>query len=274
MNSPADRENPIGVIMFGSPSSMFSAACASLLYEQGMLSVVVIPGQKRRGSGRIPLPTLLSAGFLRLWQESRRIRRKTGLLRSTEFLSLGEFLAARDDVPAIRFSRNRETLQSRLDRHGAKGRRVLVCCGFPRRIPADLRGFQHMVNIHPGILPQNRGPNPFFWTLAGGHTVTGVSVHLLTAEFDAGDILLSAEAPVPHGSTEFELEMISSALLDELVPDLVNRIDALVSSSSSQGPGEYHGRPSPEDRRKHGILRVLSVRDIIGFLRTDRHASV
>ena len=45
------------------------------------------------------------------------------------------------------------------------------------------------VNIHGALLPQYRGCNPIQWALLNNETATGVTMHYMTAEFDAGDII-------------------------------------------------------------------------------------
>jgi methionyl-tRNA formyltransferase len=45
------------------------------------------------------------------------------------------------------------------------------------------------VGVHPSLLPRHRGPNPFFWTIDLGDEVTGVTVHRLARDYDAGAIL-------------------------------------------------------------------------------------
>lgn len=79
---------------------------------------------------------------------------------------------------------------------------AIVVAGFPRLLPSHiLRGCTTgpVVNAHPALLPQDRGPSPLFWALRRGDTETGVTVHELTDEFDSGDILLQLRWPMPFG---------------------------------------------------------------------------
>jgi len=45
------------------------------------------------------------------------------------------------------------------------------------------------VNVHPSLLPDGRGPAPVQWILSTHPDAAGVTIHKLTAEADAGDIL-------------------------------------------------------------------------------------
>ena len=50
---------------------------------------------------------------------------------------------------------------------------------------APLGGF----GVHPSLLPKHRGPDPYFWAIDSGETVTGVTAHRLAEEYDTGAIL-------------------------------------------------------------------------------------
>ncbi len=82
---------------------------------------------------------------------------------------------------------------------------VSVSC--PQRIRAKLlnlpeRGF---VNIHSSLLPAYAGLAPYFWVLAENQPQTGITVHYMTEEFDAGNILVQRAMPVPPAISAFEL---------------------------------------------------------------------
>jgi methionyl-tRNA formyltransferase len=55
------------------------------------------------------------------------------------------------------------------------------------------------LGVHPSLLPRHRGPDPYYWTILRGDTVTGVTAHLLDAEYDTGAMLGKRELAVdPH----------------------------------------------------------------------------
>ncbi len=51
------------------------------------------------------------------------------------------------------------------------------------------------LNLHPSLLPAYRGPNPINAQLQAGDHRFGVSLHLLSPQFDRGDILAQAVLP-------------------------------------------------------------------------------
>ena len=58
-----------------------------------------------------------------------------------------------------------------------------------------------IVNIHPSLLPKYRGLDTHARAIAAGDKVSGCSVHLVTEELDAGEVLGQAEVPIEPGDT-------------------------------------------------------------------------
>ena len=75
---------------------------------------------------------------------------------------------------------------------------VVALAGFMRIIPPDFiaRWTGRMINIHPSLLPRHRGLDTHAGVLAAGETVTGATVHLVTAQVDAGEALGQVEVAV------------------------------------------------------------------------------
>jgi phosphoribosylglycinamide formyltransferase 1 len=81
---------------------------------------------------------------------------------------------------------------------------ALVClAGFMRRVGAPLiDAFPGaVVNIHPSLLPSFPGLDAQRQAMAHGVKVSGVTVHLVTAELDAGPIVLQRSVPVLDDDT-------------------------------------------------------------------------
>ncbi len=58
-----------------------------------------------------------------------------------------------------------------------------------------------MVNIHPSLLPAHKGTHVHEAVLAAGDTVSGATVHLVTADLDGGPILGALRVAVVPGDT-------------------------------------------------------------------------
>jgi phosphoribosylglycinamide formyltransferase-1 len=90
-----------------------------------------------------------------------------------------------------------------------RARHVEIVClaGFMRLLSAVfVDAFPHAVlNIHPSLLPAFPGVDAQHQALAHGVKITGVTVHLVTPELDAGPIILQAAVPVLEGDTDEDL---------------------------------------------------------------------
>jgi len=84
---------------------------------------------------------------------------------------------------------------------------ICVAC-FPYRLPDRLLRIPRLgsVNVHPSLLPDNRGPDPLFWNFRRGDAFTGVTVHVMDSGFDTGPILLQERMQIPDGISEPALE--------------------------------------------------------------------
>jgi phosphoribosylglycinamide formyltransferase-1 len=58
-----------------------------------------------------------------------------------------------------------------------------------------------IVNIHPSLLPKYRGLDTHARAIAAGDPISGCTVHVVTEELDAGEILASAQVPIERGDT-------------------------------------------------------------------------
>jgi phosphoribosylglycinamide formyltransferase-1 len=79
-----------------------------------------------------------------------------------------------------------------------------------------------LVNIHPSLLPKYRGLDTHARAIEAGDSVSGCSVHIVTEELDAGDVLGRAEVPIVSDDTEATLEQRVLAAEHRLYPDILN----------------------------------------------------
>jgi phosphoribosylglycinamide formyltransferase-1 len=69
-----------------------------------------------------------------------------------------------------------------------------------------------IVNIHPSLLPSFPGVNAQAQALAHGVKVSGVTVHLVNADLDAGPIIVQRVVPVRDDDTA---DALSARILEE-----------------------------------------------------------
>ena len=91
----------------------------------------------------------------------------------------------------------------------------LVClAGYMRLVGAPLLGAfpNAILNIHPSLLPAFPGVDAQRQALEHGAKVSGVTVHLVTAELDGGPIVIQRTVPVLDGDTP---DTLSARILAE-----------------------------------------------------------
>ena len=84
-----------------------------------------------------------------------------------------------------------------------------------------------IVNIHPSLLPKYRGLDTHRRAIEAGDGVSGCSVHVVTEELDAGEVLGQAEVPILPNDDAASLEQRVLAAEHQLYPmvlsEFVNR---------------------------------------------------
>lgn len=78
---------------------------------------------------------------------------------------------------------------------------LVVLAGFMRILtPTFIQAFAgRLINLHPSLLPRHRGLETHRRALEAGDTEHGASVHFVTADLDAGPVIMQAHLPIePH----------------------------------------------------------------------------
>lgn len=101
---------------------------------------------------------------------------------------------------------------------------VVVLAGFMRILkePVISAYSGRIVNVHPSLLPKHKGANAPQLALDAGDAETGCTVHLVTAEIDAGRTLAQATVPVLAGDTAISLHARIKEEEHKLLPRVLN----------------------------------------------------
>ena len=101
-----------------------------------------------------------------------------------------------------------------LKSHGVN---IVILAGYMKRIgPQTLTAYDgRILNIHPALLPKYGGKGMYGKyvheaVLASGDKVTGVTIHIVDAEYDHGPIIAQCEMPILEGDT---VETLSQRVL-------------------------------------------------------------
>jgi len=110
------------------------------------------------------------------------------------------------------------------ERVAAHGVGLVVGAGYMRVLsPVFLERFPAVLNVHPSLLPRFRGLRAVERALEAGVEKTGVSVHFMVEEVDAGPVVAQEAVPVQAGDTREtlleRLHPVEHRLLVEAVAD-------------------------------------------------------
>lgn len=85
---------------------------------------------------------------------------------------------------------------------------TIALAGFMRILSPDFtaRWSGRILNIHPSLLPNHRGLDTHRRAIEAGDRLGGCSVHLVTEELDAGDVIAQAQVPILPDDSAAELE--------------------------------------------------------------------
>lgn len=145
---------------------------------------------------------------------------------------------------------------------------ICVAC-FSRIIPSSLLALPRAgcLNVHPSLLPANRGPVPLFWSLRRGDEVTGVTIHDMTGKFDSGDILAQEMIPIPEGIRYVQLEERCALSGGDLLARVVWDIYRGQISSHPQDERQSSYYPYPTDDDYTVSVQNWQARHVYNFIR-------
>jgi len=137
--------------------------------------------------------------------------------------------------------------------------------------PATLACLPHGgLNVHAGLLPEQRGPVPTIHALLAETPAFGVTVHRLIPRIDAGPMLAQVRLDLPTTTSALEAAI---RLHEAAIPLVIEILDALARgpvAEHASAPRPYCGFPTPAQLRHLAAMgrRTTSWRDIVRALRT------
>lgn len=139
------------------------------------------------------------------------------------------------------------------------GAEYIVLAGYMRILSDGFveRWAGRMLNIHPSLLPLYKGLDTHARAIAAGDSHGGTSVHLVTPELDAGEVLAQLRVPIVPGDTPESLAQRVKLAEHQLYPRavaeyvgrwrdpaaLLERVRALALALPETDERESHGSP-------------------------------
>ncbi len=104
------------------------------------------------------------------------------------------------------------------------GAEMIALAGYMRILSDEFvkRWTGLMLNIHPSLLPKYKGLDTHARAIEAGDAVAGTSVHLVTPELDAGDVLGQAKVVIADDDTAETLAERVKLAEHQLYPHVLN----------------------------------------------------
>lgn len=121
------------------------------------------------------------------------------------------------------------------------------------------------INLHGSLLPKYRGRSPVNWVLVNGERQTGVTLHYMTEEADAGDIIAQRPVEIAFADTALTLfrkvAQAALALFQETFPFMRAGLAPRLPQDPAQATC-YGGR-RPEDSKIEWVRPALALYNLI-----------
>ncbi|HET8911643.1 MAG TPA: formyltransferase family protein [Ktedonobacteraceae bacterium] len=240
MSNNISTKRPPRVLFFGMPGAFSTTVLRTLLRGEIDVAAVVLAAEPLSGQKH-------GGPAIRARQSSRKLRAPLPLLNSPGSTLLNELIDehALTTWEVLRFS-DAETLET-LGRYQADV--ICVAC-FAEKLPYPVLKLARLgcVNVHPALLPHNRGPVPLFWTFREGLLQSGVTIHYVEERLDSGDILAQEAFELPDGISYASLEERCAELGGQLLTRVVWEMAQGQSSRVPQDESASSYQPFPETK--------------------------
>jgi methionyl-tRNA formyltransferase len=119
-----------------------------------------------------------------------------------------------------------------------QGVELFFSAEYPWKIPIP-SGLKYAINVHPTLLPEGKGMTPLPHVILTQSVYAGITLHKLSNQFDAGDILLQESISIDEYET---FDSLSGKILQKtpaLLSTLLSSLDDYYQNSQTQGEGSY-----------------------------------
>ncbi len=224
-------------VLFLGMQGNFSASSLTALLESGVdVCAVIVPAS--------PLPGIDPFPIRRLEPPTRR-----SFLPLLHTVPSIVHIAWERHIPVWEVHRLRHA-QAHAILHMYEADIFCVAC-FSQLIPPAILSLPRLgcLNVHPALLPANRGPVPLFWTFREGDEYTGVTIHMMEEKMDSGAILAQERVAVVDGiryeQLEAECAQLGGVLLTRTVWDLFKGTAQPIPQDETKS--SYHSFPTKTD---------------------------
>jgi methionyl-tRNA formyltransferase len=128
---------------------------------------------------------------------------------------------------------------------------VIVTAGFPVILTSnELNQVDWAINLHKGLLPKNRGRHAIATAFDQNMSVTGVTVHKLAANIDAGELLSQSRIQIRpddnYDSIQFKTDIVGADLVKDTIKEYHN-YGYVTSEAQKESLATYYSPRTAKD---------------------------
>lgn len=118
---------------------------------------------------------------------------------------------------------------------------IAVVCSFNYKIPNILLNSvkDGFINVHPSLLPEYRGPNPYSSIILNEEKETGVTLHFMDENFDTGDIIAQKKIAVSKYETMGTLFNRLNLLALDMLLETLKKYEGTELEREKQPEGDF-----------------------------------
>lgn len=147
---------------------------------------------------------------------------------------------------------------------------LVISVGYDHLVPAEILSVpdRGSLNLHPSLLPYNRGKSPNVWTIVKG-TPAGVTLHFMDKSFDTGRIVAQKRVETDFADTGKDLHnRLERAQFDLFVDTWPSIEDGdFEVTPQSETVGEYHSTEDFIELCRLDPDETYRVKDLLDVLR-------
>ena len=147
---------------------------------------------------------------------------------------------------------------------------LILVDSYSMLLPADVLAIPRRgaFNVHGALLPSYRGANPTQWALLNDERETGATIHCMTEDFDAGDIVAQSRVPIRFEDTWVDIHARVRRATEEL---LAQQLPRILDGSYERRPQDaatasHFRRRRPEDGRIDWTASALTIYNLVRAL--------
>jgi len=181
-------------------------------------------------------------------------------------------LAFSNTIPVLEYDFKSDLFVKQLSK--LKADLILVSC-FAYRIPNKILAIAKYggINFHPSLLPSFRGPEPLFWQYRGGISNFGATLHRLTDDYDAGDIISQETVRLEDGISSNDATQKLAIKASDLILNSLQDIANNSATEIKQNPDFISYQSFPKDS-DYSVSTSWTAKRIYNFIKAYKSTSV